>query len=77
MAVSSHYQGLGIGQKLLQVAIQFARDENYKDIVLSTTYNQQQAKRFYEKNGFVVESTYLVRRFGIPLFCIYSLRYIN
>ena len=77
MAVSSQCQGLGIGKKLLQVAIQFARDENYKDIVLTTTYNHQQAMRFYEKNGFVVESTYLVRRFGIPFFCIYSLRYMN
>ena len=76
MAVSSQCQGLGIGQKLLKVAIQFARDENYKDIVLGTSHNQQQAKRFYERNGFVVESTHLVWHFGVP-FCIYHLRYMN
>ena len=76
MAVSSQCQGLGIGQKLLEGAIQFARDEKYKDIVLGTSHNQQQAKRFYERNGFVVVSTFYEWDFHCVPFYHYIFQFI-
>ena len=72
MAVSSQYQRLSIGQKLLQVAIQFAENEHYKNIILATSYNQQQARRFYERNGFVVVSTF----YEWDFYCIPFYHYI-
>ena len=72
MAVSSQCQGLGIGKKLLQVAIQFAENEHYKSIILVTSYNQQQARHFYERNGFVVVSTF----YEWDFYCIPFYHYI-
>jgi len=74
MAVSAHCQRLGIGQQLLRRAISFARDSGYSEIVLETSHNQQQAIRFYEKNGFVVFRTFYVWHAVVP-FCIYKFRY--
>ena len=74
MAVSSQCQRLGVGRELLKVAIRFAQDENYEEILLRTSYIQQQAKRFYERSGFEVVSGSFDWYFGVP-FYHYHFRY--
>ena len=71
MAVSSQCQRLGVGQELMKVAIQFSRDHNYEEILLRTSYIQQQAKRFYERCGFEVVSGSLDWEFCVPFYHYY------
>ncbi len=52
MFVFSKYHGTGLGQKLLDRALEFARQQGYKKIVLDTHELMHRAHRFYEKNGF-------------------------
>lgn len=49
----SPYRGTGISQKLLNIALDFAR-ELYSACYLETLDNMDRAKRFYERNGFAV-----------------------
>lgn len=46
------FRSKGIGQKLLDVAIQYAKSKGYKNIILDTTQKQLKAIKLYEKNGF-------------------------
>lgn len=51
MFVLTAYHGQGIGQLLFDHAIQFARSQSYKKIVLNTHLLMKRAHRFYERNG--------------------------
>lgn len=53
MFTDSKYYGQGVGQSLLDCAIEFAKEEGFQEIILNTHVNMQRAHRFYEKNGFV------------------------
>lgn len=53
MFVLVDYHGSGVGQKLLDMAINFAKDQEYSEIILNTNLLMHRAHRFYEKNGFV------------------------
>ncbi len=44
-------RGTGIAQRLLDLALEFARD-HYRQVYLETLPNMKPAQRFYEKNGF-------------------------
>ena len=74
MAVSSRCQGLGVGKQLLRAALDFGENYGYQQIVLETSYNQQQAIRFYESNGFVLVKTLIEWDYVVP-FCEYRMRY--
>lgn len=52
--VHENYQGspYHIGRKLYDVLIEFARESNYKTILLDTPHNTGRAHKFYEKAGF-------------------------
>ena len=52
MFVLPEYQGVGIGQKLIDVAMKFVEDNGYKRVKLNTDKIMKRAHRFYEKNGF-------------------------
>ena len=52
MFVHTHYRGTGLGQKLLDTALEFSRAHGFKDIVLNTHLLMHRAHNFYEKNGF-------------------------
>ena len=52
MFVVTDRHGQGIGQRLLDHALQFARQNDYRVIVLDTHQHMQRAHRFYERNGF-------------------------
>jgi len=53
MFVLVDYHGSGIGQELLNTAINFAKGQKYSEIILNTSILMHRAHHFYEKNGFV------------------------
>lgn len=54
MFVQKEYRGTGLGQKLLDTALQFARESGYVKIRLNTHANMKRAHHFYEKNKFIL-----------------------
>jgi molybdopterin-guanine dinucleotide biosynthesis protein A/GNAT superfamily N-acetyltransferase len=47
------YRGRGVGQRLLEMALLWAREHRIERIVLDTTEQMEAARRLYERNGFV------------------------
>jgi GNAT superfamily N-acetyltransferase len=52
MAVDNEYQGLKIGQQLLSFAIDFAKQQHWKKIVLYSSTKLDTALHVYRKYGF-------------------------
>jgi ribosomal protein S18 acetylase RimI-like enzyme len=52
MAVDPEYQGLKIGQRLLEFAIEFAHSKKWKKIVLYSSTKLDAAMHIYRKYGF-------------------------
>lgn len=52
MAVSQHYQGKGIGKQLLSFAIDFAKENKWKGIILYSSTKLPTALHIYKTNGF-------------------------
>jgi ribosomal protein S18 acetylase RimI-like enzyme len=52
MAVTPRAQGRGIGDRLLEAAVRFARDAGVDELVLVTNSSLAPAIRLYEKHGF-------------------------
>lgn len=48
-----HYRGIGLGRKLLQESLNFAKVKNYKSIYLDTTNDLDKAISMYTRAGFV------------------------
>lgn len=55
--INSKYRNLGIGQKLYDLFLNFAKKENYKEIILCTFKEFDIAIKFYEKRGFELYET--------------------
>jgi GNAT superfamily N-acetyltransferase len=53
MVVSSRARGVGIGGRLLERAIETARENSCKRITLLTDRTNESAQRFYGRHGFV------------------------
>ena len=53
MAVDERFQGRGYGQRLLETAVQFARQRGKRRVVLYTQTVLKPAITLYRKNGFV------------------------
>jgi GNAT superfamily N-acetyltransferase len=53
MFVQKEYRGTGLAKQLLGIALQFAKEMNYKKITLNTHVNMQRAHSFYKKNNFI------------------------
>jgi ribosomal protein S18 acetylase RimI-like enzyme len=53
MYVLNEFRRLGLGQKLLDLAIDFARSVGYSRIVLDSSKTLRAARALYLKNGFV------------------------
>ncbi len=51
--VRNNYHGKGVGQQLLDYAIQVAKQKNMQTVWLGVWENNQRAINFYKKNGFV------------------------
>jgi ribosomal protein S18 acetylase RimI-like enzyme len=54
MAVSVEFQGMGIGQALLDASIQWARKNKAKAVTLETNTKLASAVRLYKKAGFKI-----------------------
>jgi len=52
LVVSSHYRRMGIGAKLIQACINFAKEQKYKTIYLETTPTMSGAQRLFKSFGF-------------------------
>jgi GNAT superfamily N-acetyltransferase len=53
MFVLPAHQGRGVGQALLDRALEFAREQGYGEVVLESWRVLTRAHRFYERKGFV------------------------
>jgi ribosomal protein S18 acetylase RimI-like enzyme len=58
MYVSKPYRRSGIAQKMLDVAIEFARSADYSRMVLDSSKSLTAARSLYLKNGFVDTERY-------------------
>ena len=56
--VSGELRGLGYGYKLLDAAVVFARDAGYKKVVLDSMTQYVDARRLYDRYGFVETGRY-------------------
>jgi N-acetylglutamate synthase-like GNAT family acetyltransferase len=50
--ISPDYQGLGVGNLLMEKAISFCKDSGFKEVYLTTFAGLDAAKHLYEKWGF-------------------------
>ncbi len=50
--LQKQFRGTGLAQKLLNKAVNFAKQKGYKKIILSTTSQMKAAIKFYQKHGF-------------------------
>jgi GNAT superfamily N-acetyltransferase len=52
--IDEHYQGKGIGSRLMETALDFCRENGYTNIFLWTFKGLDTARHLYEKAGFTV-----------------------
>lgn len=62
--VDPQARGTGLGQRMLDDALEWARAQGYARIVLWTHESHQAAGRLYARNGFVLRSSQPTRAFG-------------
>lgn len=53
MFVLTEYHGCGVGQKLFNHAVSFAKKQGFIKMILNTHELMHRAHRFYEKNNFI------------------------
>lgn len=54
LIVHRDFRGTGLGSKLLQFALDYAKEKGFVRITLLTDSNDERARRFYLKHGFYV-----------------------
>lgn len=62
LAVSSNYQGKGIGTQLIKGAEKFAEENELHVIVVNSGLKRIEAHRFYEKNMFIKKGYSFVKK---------------
>lgn len=62
--LKSEYRGLGLGNKLMQMFMDFAKDRNYKNVYLWTTNELDTAHHLYKKIGFKLTEEKPSEEFG-------------
>lgn len=53
MYIKKEHRGQGLSQKLLDIFLQYAIENNYEKVLLGTYDRLSRAIQFYKKNGFV------------------------
>src|SRR5947209_5279163 len=66
LVIHKEYQGKGYGSKLLQYAIDFAKQKNFLRITLLTDRPENVAQAFFRKHGFVESSMIPMRLLITP-----------
>jgi len=61
LAVSKEAQGAGVGRRLMEEAKNWAKTCGYRIIQLEVFYNNDQARGFYEKQGFQNDTIIMVK----------------
>jgi N-acetylglutamate synthase-like GNAT family acetyltransferase len=54
--IAPEYRGMGLGQKLFRMAMEFCHEKGFKKIWLLTTSDQEKATSMYTKEGFELVS---------------------
>jgi GNAT superfamily N-acetyltransferase len=67
LVVHKQYQGKGYGSKLLQHAIDFAKQKNFLRVTLLTDRPENLAQEFFRRHGFVESSMIPMRLWITPL----------
>ncbi|WP_406169390.1 GNAT family N-acetyltransferase [Streptomyces sp. NBC_00996] len=67
LLVEPDARGLGIGDRLVEAVVGFARGVGYRDLVLWTNDVLSAARRIYQRHGFVLVSETPHRSFGADL----------
>lgn len=67
LLVEPDARGLGIGDRLVEAVVDFARDGGYRDLVLWTNDVLSAARRIYQRHGFVLVAEKPHRSFGADL----------
>ncbi len=62
MVVSSVDRGSGVGSKLLERALEFAKDKGCQRLTLLTDHDNEGAHRFYQKHGFSLSTMVAFRK---------------
>ncbi|MEM8879583.1 MAG: GNAT family N-acetyltransferase [Pseudomonadota bacterium] len=60
-------RGRGLGRRLLETCLAYARDKGYAQMTLSTHASHTAACALYAKSGFTLEARRPVRAFGVDL----------
>ena len=66
LVIHKEYQGKGYGAKLLQYAIDFAKQKNFLRITLLTDRPENVAQAFFRKHGFAESSMIPMRLWVTP-----------
>lgn len=62
MIIAEDYRSQGLGNRLLEAAIDFAHDQGCLRITLLTDANNDRAQQFYQQHGFVRSAMIPMRR---------------
>ncbi|MNG31831.1 putative phosphinothricin acetyltransferase YwnH [compost metagenome] len=65
--VDASARGMGIGNRLLEESLRFARGAGYKRMMLWTTSVLSEARKLYQKAGFQLVEEEQVHSFGKDL----------
>jgi peptidyl-dipeptidase Dcp len=62
-----NYRNIGLGKKMTDLLVEFAKQKSYKSIYLWTTNEQLEAAMLYKKMGFTLSEEHHSTSFGKPL----------
>lgn len=65
--VTPEFQGVGIGNQLIHLAVSFCRDRGYPNVYLWTFEGLKAARHLYEISGFSLCEEHTVTQWGQPL----------
>lgn len=62
ICVASKYRGMGIANEMMNFILNYAKDNNYERVELTSKNQRLAAHKLYEKYGFVIRDTSVYRK---------------